>query len=434
MTKVIAQAILFLLTFAVGVGGISSRQLRAEEYPRPPSKKGLQVQMVDDALELGIHHAAINLNLGQLLQPTPTRSSLAWTIDGVTYHFNSNYLAQMDKTVKSLSDHGVVVSIIVLNYEPSDAALRRILLHPNYSPQAPNRLSAFNNRSEEGQLWLRAALEFLSHRWSQPGEPNGRVWNWIIGNEVNSHWFWYNMGEVSLQELASDYAEALKIACRAILGQQPDARVFVSLDHHWNISYPGGSTGQVEAGRKLLELLAEKTSFHPSDGAENQTNGNWHVAYHPYPENLFEPRSWLDQSVTDDWETSPRITFKNIEQLARFLKRPEMLYGGELRRIILSEQGFHTLDGEKGEIVQAAAFCYAWAQVNSVPEIDAFILHRHVDHAQEGGLRLGLWTRTDDSISKPERKKKIWQVFQAAGDKNEEVEFEFAADWFSSAE
>ena len=33
--------------------------------------KGLQVQMVDDALELGIGHAALNCDLGQLLALEP---------------------------------------------------------------------------------------------------------------------------------------------------------------------------------------------------------------------------------------------------------------------------------------------------------------------------------------------------------------------------
>ncbi|HEY6739357.1 MAG TPA: DUF5722 domain-containing protein, partial [Actinopolymorphaceae bacterium] len=46
--------------------------------------------------------------------------------------------------------------------------------------------------------------------------------------------------------------------------------------------------------------------------------------------------------------------------------------------------------------------------------IDAFILHRHVDHKQEGGLRLGVWTwddeRSDPAL--PGRKKLSYDVFQ----------------------
>ena len=38
-----------------------------DPFPTPPNQKGLQVQMVDDALALGIHHAGININLTALL-------------------------------------------------------------------------------------------------------------------------------------------------------------------------------------------------------------------------------------------------------------------------------------------------------------------------------------------------------------------------------
>ena len=38
-------------------------------YPAKSSPKGLQVQMVPDALELGIHHANLNITLNGLLSP-----------------------------------------------------------------------------------------------------------------------------------------------------------------------------------------------------------------------------------------------------------------------------------------------------------------------------------------------------------------------------
>ena len=46
--------------------------------------------------------------------------------------------------------------------------------------------------------------------------------------------------------------------------------------------------------------------------------------------------------------------------------------------------------GRDGERVQAAAYAYAYYRVRHTEGIDAFILHRHVDHPGEGGLRLGL--------------------------------------------
>ena len=65
--------------------------------------------------------------------------------------------------------------------------------------------------------------------------------------------------------------------------------------------------------------------------------------------------------------------------------------------------------------MQAAAFAYAWEKCARLPLIDAFIYHRHVDHAKEGGLRLGLWRNAPNSIADPHSTKKIYDVFQAAG-------------------
>ena len=60
--------------------------------------------------------------------------------------------------------------------------------------------------------------------------------------------------------------------------------------------------------------------------------------------------------------------------------------------------------------------------------VDAFILHRHVDHAREGGLNLGLWARNPAvaNPAAPLRKKWIYAVFQAADTPDWEQAFEFA--------
>ena len=151
----------------------------------------------------------------------------------------------------------------------------------------------------------------------------------------------------------------------------------------------------------------------------------WHVAYHPYPENLGDPRFWRDQSATSTDDTA-RITFKNIEVLPRYLSHADLRWQGQPRRIILSEQGFHCaeerLDGERD---QAAAWCAAWWKIAHLDGIDAFILHRHVDHAHEG-LNLGLWTHQPNTISTPDRKRQMYELFRVADTPEWEKAFEFA--------
>jgi hypothetical protein len=387
-------------------------------FPSPASKKGLQVQIANDALALGIKHAGLNFNLAQLVDPRGDTNNPAWHFAGRTYRFQRGYLEQLDREIKTLSDHGVVVSLILLNYEGSDPELRRLLLHPGYDKTCPNHLSAFNTVTPEGRAWFSASLEFLADRWSRPDQKFGRVWNWIVGNEVNSHWFWANMGPVTMEEFADDYLRTVRLTHAAIRKASANARVYLSLEHHWNLRYPGGTATQAFPARPFLDYFNLR--------AKTDGDFDWHVAFHPYPENLFEPRTWNDKSARPDWNTTPRITFKNLDQLNTYLAQPELLHDYRPRHVILSEQGFHTPKGADGEKIQAAAYCYAWKQVERLPGIDSFILHRHVDHAHEGGLLLGLWTHKPGTIADPDRKKLSYEIFRLADTPEWEPAFRFA--------
>ena len=62
-------------------------------YPTTPSPKGIQVQMIPDALELGIHHAGINITLSGLLSPAMEAKpgQLTASADGFTFAINQKY-------------------------------------------------------------------------------------------------------------------------------------------------------------------------------------------------------------------------------------------------------------------------------------------------------------------------------------------------------
>jgi hypothetical protein len=390
-----------------------------EPFPAAPGKKGLQVQMVDDAIALGVKHAALNVNLAQMIDLSDDASSLPWQMDGQTCYFRRDYLEHLDRQVGPLSDAGIVVSFVLLYYQSGQAALDRIMLHPKYDPAGPHRLSAFNTATPAGLRFFKACLEFLAERYSRPDRAHGRVVNFIVGNEVNSHWFWCNLGRVPMETFADDYLRTVRIAHAAVRKFSSTARVYVSLEHHWNIRYPGGDAFQAFPGRAFLDYFNQR--------AKAGGDFDWHLAFHPYPENLFEPRTWNDKSATTNDDT-PRITFKNLELLPRYLRRPELLYHGQPRRIILSEQGFHTPDTPDGETIQAAAYCYAYCKTARLEGIDAFIYHRHVDHQFEDGLKLGLWRRDEKSASasEPAARKRIYEVLRLADTLEREKAFEFA--------
>jgi hypothetical protein len=219
-----------------------------------------------------------------------------------------------------------------------------------------------------------------------------------------------------MQQFADDYHAVVRLAHSAVRSQSSWSRVYISLEHHWSIRYPPANAKQAFPAREFLDYFAA--------AVRSAGDFDWHLAFHPYPENLFELRFWNDKTALATAD-SPRVTFKNLEVLTDYMNRPELLHEGELRRVIFSEQGFHTPDGERGEALQAAAFCYAYKKVERLSGVDAFILHRHVDHPHEGGLRLGLRKFTPQAAD-PRPKKLIYNCFKLADTDQWSAAFDFA--------
>lgn len=375
----------------------------ATPFPKPSSIKGLQVQMVDDALALGIQHAGVNINLTGLVDLEKRPENPKRVVDGYEFRFNEAYLKALDSQIKPLSDRDVLVYLILIAYPSKNAAIDALVIHPDARKDYQFSVGAFNSKTPEGRAWLKAVTLEIASRWSGAHPESGRVWGWIVGNEVNSHWMWANMGKKPLAEAVAEYAQAFRIVHGAVRAASANARLYISFDHHWAISMPGISVEESTPGRDYLDAFAKLTA-----------DLDWHIAWHPYPEDLGNPRAWADKGVTSD-DSSNKVTFKNLEVLCRHLGKPELLFKGEPRRIILSEQGFHLLPTPDGETLQAAAYAYAWEKCRKLPLVDAFIYHRQVDHAQEGGLRLGLWRNKPNSIADPDAKKQIWELFRKAG-------------------
>jgi hypothetical protein len=375
--------------------------------------------MIDDALELGVEHAALNVDLTRLIDPSGGSGGPQYERAERRHAFSRRAVEQLDAQVKQLSDKGVVVYLILLPYASGDAARDALMLHANYARGQRNTgpIGMFNTQTLESTAWLSATMEFLASRYSSGGD-RGRVWGYIAGNEVNSHWFWANMGIASIEEVAEAYERGVRTIFTAVRSASTNARVYISLEHCWGKRYAGGNDRQAIAGRDFLDAFARLV----------RKNGDfdWQVAYHPYPEPLTDCRFWLDTKHSLHRPDSPVISFRNLDVLSKHLAQEEILWQGRPRRVILSEQGFHCSDRREAEREQAAAYALAYKVVANAEGIDAFILHRHVDHAHEGGLRLGLWTNKPGAVCTPDRKRLMYDAFRAAGTREEDEQFSFA--------
>ena len=265
-------------------------------------------------------------------------------MDGRTFWFSRGYIESIDREVKAMSDTGAAVTLILLNYAHPGSPASMILRHPGYDDACPGHISEFNTSTPEGLAWFKAWVEFLANRYAAPGFPHGRVVNYIVGNEVNAHWDWANMGRVSMEQFARDYARAMRTGVMAVKKYSASDRVFISLEHDWNTLYAETNDTQGFPGRPFIDYFNQL--------AKAGGDFDWNLAFHPYPEDMFNCRTWADASATFA-EDSPRITFKNIEMLPRYLRRKELLFNGAPRHIILSEQGFHAVETAEGEKLQA---------------------------------------------------------------------------------
>jgi hypothetical protein len=208
---------------------VMADELKSQPFPQAPGKKGLQVQMVDDAIALGIHHAGININLTALLQLQPSNNTIRFQHGEKEWLFNGDYAESLDRQIQPLSKANIIIYAILLAYPSRDPARDAIMLHPKASGEFT--IAGFNTASEESLRTYRAIIAFLAERYSGHHPESGRIWGWIVGNEVNSQKIWYNLGQMPMVEAASEYEKAVRATHDSVREYSDHGRCYLSFDH-----------------------------------------------------------------------------------------------------------------------------------------------------------------------------------------------------------
>ena len=374
-----------------------------EEYPEAMSKKGLLIEldMLGDAMELGVKHTTINIPYHHIIG-----GNLKYHYNGKDYYFNEELIASYDKMISSFSNKGIIVTAILLNGW-NDA-------HPELHEAGLAKSSSafyygFNVSTPEGYETTRALFSFMAERYSGADYKHGRVSNWIVGNEVNNNKNWNYVGPMDLASYTKLYEKNFRVAYTAIKSRSKNARVFFSTDYEWKKQ----NTNLQYAAKDFIDLF--------NAGISAEGNIEWGLAYHPYPYPMTEPEFWDDDQtgmVNETFE-SPVVNFKNLHVLTDYFQQAHMrTAGGQVRHIILSEEGFTSDSISRGKVydIQAAAFAYAYYLVDNNPYIDAFILNRQVDAITEVETSCAFGLCTVD-MSRPDKviavmPKNIYQVFK----------------------
>ena len=383
------------------------------------NKKGIACLLdVEDGKALGFGQSNQNINIGWLIDWQSAEPKLSFEFEGRKIGLRPAAVAALDRDLQALNAAKMRVTGILLNYVQTTTPRTSPLVHPLTDPKTITAgPAAFNTATAEGVFFYRAIVHWLVERYTREDAKFGHIGGLVIGNEVQSHWSWYYLGAVEPEVLLREYTAALRIADLATRSVHADFPIYVSLEHHWTLPASEDRTHGF-TGVEVLEGVNER--------AKREGDFPWHLAFHPYPEKLFEPRFWNDKSAPLRFD-APRITFHNLEVLPAFLRQPRFLFEGKPRRIVLTEQGFDCPPGPDGELAQAAAFALAWKKVQALPGIESFLYHRHVDHPNENRLLFGIREHDGSAnVNGVGRARKLWDVVQKAGTPEEEAAFAFA--------
>jgi hypothetical protein len=378
---------------------------------KPKSKKGLggwnAGRIPDELEELGISSVTVNVMIHSLVSLEPQPDTTPFTWQGHTYHAREKALADYDATFLEAQKHGVMVSAILLVANPAKDTnpVVKVIGHPDAT--AEGVFSMPNVTSPDGLALYGAILNLMAERWSRPDGKHGRVHHWIMHNEVDAGWEWTNAGNKSALEYMDLYQRSMRLMDLIARQYDPNSRPFITLTQHW------ANQGHAKwyGSKQLLELLVKFT----------QAEGDfpWALAYHPYPQDLTNPRTWEDEQATFSFDT-PKITPKNLEVLDAWMKQPELLYHGKVRPVHCSENGFNSKDYSEQQLTdQAAGMALAWKKVQALSSIEAWQYHNWIDNRGEGGLRIGL-RKFPDEPGDPLGKKPIWHLYQSLGTPGED--------------
>lgn len=379
------------------------------------SKKGLggffMNSYVDDLDHLGITSITVNIPITAMLYSYPAANTITHTYGNKKYYFSLNYLNHIDNALKLAASKKIVVAAIILVQKASECAdpeIGKILQHPDFTPEGIYTMP--NMTTDEGVNCYAAALDFLASRYNRTDNAYGRIHKWIMHNEVDAGLTWTNMGRKPMLNYLDTYLRSMRICHNITRQYDQNSEVMGSFTHSWV------EPVELYSSKEMLTALQQFSSL--------EGDFQWGIAYHPYPQDLNEPKTWNDGKAIFSIN-SPLVTFKNLEVIDHWIKQPENSYKSSVKRTLwLSENGTNSRTYEDKDLMeQAAGFAYAWKKLINLDGIDAIQWHNWIDNRAEFGLRIGLRRFPDDSTD-PGGPKPVWYAYQAAGTDREEEVFE----------
>ena len=362
------------------------------------NKKGFGAGDIDlyfsDCKEMNVGSITMNVVLNDYIKGEGS----GYSYGGQNYSLGA-FKDYVDRVTRRAGEMDLVVSAIILCQTNS------IFKDPenkggNYTMPNLTTAKAFN-------LYA-AALEHMASTHCTQGN---RISHWIMHNEVDFANEWTNMGDQPMMRYLDRYIKSMRICYNIARQYDQNASVLGSYTHCWTMA-----DGNY-APKKMLEATVAYS--------EAEGDFRWGVAYHPYPQDLTKPSFWIDDTQATYSLNSKYVTFKNLEVIDAWIRQKENFYKGKTKRVLfLSEQGTNSPSYSESDLaLQAAGGAWAWKKVSKLDGIDAIQWHNWADNKAEGGLRIGLRTFAEGSVSNL-TPKPVWYVWKAAGTAEEDSVFD----------
>lgn len=362
------------------------------------NKKGFGAGDIDlyfsDCKEMNVGSITMNVVLNDYIKGEGS----GYSYGGQNYSLGA-FKDYVDRVTRRAGEMDLVVSAIILCQTNS------IFKDPenkggNYTMPNLTTAKAFN-------LYA-AALEHMASTHCTPGN---RISHWIMHNEVDFANEWTNMGDQPMLRYLDRYIKSMRICYNIARQYDQNASVLGSYTHCW-----AKADGNY-APKKMLEATVAYS--------EAEGDFRWGVAYHPYPQDLTKPSFWVNDTQATYSLNSKYVTFKNLEVIDAWIRQKENFYKGKTKRVLfLSEQGTNSPSYSESDLtLQAAGGAWAWKKVSKLDGIDAIQWHNWADNKAEGGLRIGLRTFAEGSVSNL-TPKPVWYVWKAAGTAEEDSVFD----------
>ncbi|MBR5322956.1 MAG: hypothetical protein IKU48_05370 [Clostridia bacterium] len=309
--------------------------------PSTRSGKGVRETSISFMQEVGASDTAVWVDIGKFFE-TEESGSGKFECGGNLFYYNNEYFDSLNTLIKNYAEKDIDVTLVLVVSNTGNDALNRVMIHKDAVLGA--EFCAYNTADRQGLMYLRAITEFFASRYCK----NNEITRFVFGDQVANTQSNYNMGEKTLVDFITLYANGLRTVYNAARSYSPYVNVYTYIDSSWNEGLPFDLYTRYDNKAFLDSLDGYITSM--GDIA-------WGLAHNPYPNYKEDYFSYNDTALKEEY-FADRVGFKNIGVVINYLKSTALLYNNSSRDYIIIEKSMFSDMNEQEITADYVYNCY----------------------------------------------------------------------------